>query len=291
MAIVVVIHDSAAELAVLLASIERCLGSRPHVVVVDNDSADHGVRIAREWGAEVVGLQRNVGYGAANNSGLERVTAPVCALLNPDIELLDDGLTRLAAQAQAREVLLVPRLLNDDGSPQRGAHPLPGRPWALLPALLPATLLPRRLRLDAEPWRSPALREVGWAIAAAIVSRTSTLRRLGPFDPQTFMFYEDLELCLRARAAGIATLLDPRVELHHGGGHSTLRAYGGEPHELLARRRRAVIGAYLGPSALAWDDAAQALTFVTRAGARVILRRDFRREREQLKALRDARAD
>lgn len=290
LAIVVVLHDSAAELELLLASIDRYLDVRAlQVLVVDNASTDGGGRLAREWGAELVALERNVGFGAANNAGLERVAAPVCALLNPDIELLDDGLMALAAQASTREVLLAPRLLNDDGTTQRSAHPLPGTPRALLPALLPPSLLPRRARLEAEPWRASLPRTIGWAIAAALVARTATLRRLGPFDPASFMFFEDLELCLRARSQGVPVELDPRVHLRHSGAHSTSSSYGGEPYELLARRRRAVVAAQLGCRALAWDDASQQITFATRAGSRALLGRDFRRELNQLRALRAAR--
>ena len=84
-AIVTVIHDSARELASLLASVERQLASRPRVVVVDSGSHDGGAEHAREWGAEVVVLDANRGFGAANNAGLELVTEPVAVLVNPDV--------------------------------------------------------------------------------------------------------------------------------------------------------------------------------------------------------------
>jgi GT2 family glycosyltransferase len=158
-----------------------------------------------------------------------------------------------------------------------------------LPAVVHPRALPSRARDEADPWRSDQRREVGWAIAACIVAGTAVLRRLGPFDPAAFLFYEDLDLCLRARAAGIPTELHPEVALLHRGGHSTRLAYGGEPHNLLARRRRAVVGERLGPRALALDDAAQALTFATRAAGRMLLGRDVSRERDQLTALRNAR--
>ena len=54
----------------------------------------------------------------------------------------------------------------------------------------------------------------------------------------------------------------------HTGGHSTAPAYGGEPHALLARRRREVVTARLGRRAAALDDLAQATTFATRAAGR-----------------------
>jgi GT2 family glycosyltransferase len=124
---------------------------------------------------------------------------------------------------------------------------------------------------------------VGWTVAACLAGRTDLLRSLGPFDVDQFLFYEDMDLCLRARAAGVVTELHPEVALVHTGGHSTTPAYGGEPHALLARRRREVVAARLGRRAAALDDAAQASTFATRALGRVLLRRDSRREREQLR--------
>jgi N-acetylglucosaminyl-diphospho-decaprenol L-rhamnosyltransferase len=286
---VVVLHDSAPELERLLDSLDAHLPERPQLVVVDSGSRDAGADLARDRGAEVVELPGSPGYGAANNEGVLRASHDVVALLNPDVELLDAGLLRLVALAGARDALLVPRLLNPDGTPQRSAHPLPGRAGALLPALVHPPLLPAPLRLRAEPWRADAPRTVGWAIAAALVARTSTLRGLGPFDPEAFLFYEDLDLCLRARAAGVATELRPEVRLRHAGGHATGPAFGGEAHELQARRRREVVGARLGRRALALDDAAQALTFTTRIGARWLRRRDAARERAQLRALLRAR--
>jgi GT2 family glycosyltransferase len=152
-------------------------------------------------------------------------------------------------------------------------------------------VLPAPLRLNADPWRSTRPRRVGWAVAACLAARTDLLRSLGPFDPAQFLFYEDMDLCLRAAAAGIPTELHPGIAVVHTGGHSTGPAYGGEPHALLARRRRDVVASRLGRRAAALDGLAQAVTFATRAAARLVLRRDHRRERAQLSAVLAARRD
>jgi N-acetylglucosaminyl-diphospho-decaprenol L-rhamnosyltransferase len=287
---VVVLHDSARDVALLLDSLRDHV--LPHgdvqVVCVDSGSRDDGAAVAAARGADVVALDGNPGFGAANNAGVARARHDVSVLLNPDVVALDGALHALAALAGARDALHVPRLLNPDGSVQRSAHPVPGRAAALLPALVHPRLLPRGPREAADPWRSGTDREVGWAIAAVLAARTATLRALGPFDPSAFLFYEDLELGLRARAAGVPTILHPALRLLHAGQHSTAPALG-TAHELQARRRREVVGAALGPRALALDDAAQGLTFATRAAARAVLRRDGSRPRAQLAALRAAR--
>lgn len=282
--VVTVLHDSADALPALLASLARHGGDGMQVVAVDTDSADEGVAVARAAGAEVVELRANPGFGAACNAGIARARHDVTILVNPDVALVDDALLRLAVVARAHEALVVPRLIGDDGLPQRSVHPLPATAGALLGAVVHAPLLPPALRVRHEPWRSARARTAGWAIAACMAARTATLRSLGPFDPAQFLFYEDLDLCLRARAAGVPTLFVPDLAVRHSGAHSTRPAYDGEPHALLAARRRSVVRANLGRRAAAVDDAAQLLTFGTRAAARALLARDGRRERAQFAA-------
>lgn len=287
--VVVVLHDSAVELQALLASLARTARPPAQLIVVDSGSAlDTGADLARAAGAQVVRLPGNPGFGAANNVGVALAAHDVTVLVNPDVVVHDDALDALAGRARDRDALHVPRLLNVDGTVQRSAHPLPGSPVGLLPAVVHPRVLPRRAREAADPWRACAPREVGWAIAACVAARTSTLRRLGPFDPAAFLFYEDMELCLRARALGCPTVLRPEIVVTHTGGHSTGPALG-PSHALQANRRHAVVADVLGPRAAAWDDAAQTLTFATRAAGRRLLRRDASRERAQLAAVRAAR--
>jgi N-acetylglucosaminyl-diphospho-decaprenol L-rhamnosyltransferase len=286
--VVIVLHDSEAELRVLLASLAAHLPESPQLVVVDSGSRDGGADLAGEHEADVVALAGNPGFGAACNAGLERVRHDVTVLLNPDCELLDSSPAELAALARRHpRALHAPRLLSPDGSVQRSVHPLPGTLGTLIPALVHPPLLPRPLRERAEPHRAQAARTVGWAIAACLAAATATLRELGPFDPAVRLFAEDMELGLRARAAGIATVVHPGLRVRHTGGHATLRR--GEPFEAIARRRRQAIAATLGARALAVDDLAQALTFATRAAGHAVVGGDTARPRAQLAALRKAR--
>lgn len=267
-AAVIVLHRSRAELARLLPTLDA-----PQLVVVDVGPDDGGADLARRHGAQVIERRDNPGYGAANNLALEHVTHPVTVLLNPDTIDHDRVLPVLARRA-SRPGLHAPRLLNEDGSVQRSAHPLPGTLGAFLPAALP--WLPHAIRERAEPYRATKPRTVGWAIAACLAAPTHLIR----FDERIHLFAEDMELCLRARTYGLRTYLHSDLQLTHTGGHSIDE----EPFFQLARNRRDAIERTLGARAARLDDAAQILTFALRTYK-------GRREQQQLAAALKLRCD
>jgi GT2 family glycosyltransferase len=289
LALVTVTHNSAAELAGLLSSLDRHLAG-VELVVVDSASSDETVEIARQTQSaarvQTIALDHNVGFGRASNIGVAAVRQPVTALVNPDVELLDDSLLELAGQAlRPPERLLAPLVLNADGTRQDTVHPRPTSPSDLGRVLVPPGLAPRRAALRLAPWRSDRPRRVGWAVGCALVARTDTLRRLGPFDERIFLYYEDLDLGLRAGAQGVETWFCPSARVLHHRAHSSEKEFGGEPFELLARARREVVARRLGARRAGLDDAAQAATFASRIVGKRLLGGSALRERRQLKAL------
>lgn len=288
LALVTVTHNSERELEALLRSAEQHLpGLR--VVVVDCDSQDRSVEVARsrDW-VRTVPLDENVGFGRACNRGIAEVRESVTVLVNPDVELLDDSLLRLAAEAlrtDRPERLLAPLVLSPDGSRQDTVHPAPGSPADLLRALIPPVIVPGQAGAMLAPWKARAPRRVGWAVGCAVAARTDTLRRLGPFDEGIFIYGEDLELGLRAAQVGVETWFWPQVRVLHHRAHSTEPVFGGEPFELLASARHDVVARRLGARHARLDDAAQALTFTSRWILKRALGRAASRERHQLEAL------
>lgn len=289
LALVTVSHNSERELAGLLESVGRNL-PRAQVVVVDNGSTDGSVEVARRWPqATTVALEENIGFGRACNRGLGEVRAPATALLNPDVELLDDSLLDLAWEAlrdDRPQRLLAPLVLNEDGTRQDSVHPAPVSLADLVRSLVPPALVPPPLGASTWPWRSPGPRRVGWAVGCALVAATATLRRLGPFDERIFLYGEDLELGLRAAQAGVQTWFWPSARVLHHRAHAARIAFGDEPFERLAHGRHDVVARRLGRGRAVLDDRAQAVTF----GSRLILKRALGlaagRERRQLQALR-----
>jgi GT2 family glycosyltransferase len=180
-------------------------------------------------------------------------------------------------------------VLSPDGSRQQTGHLDPESALLWLKALVPPAALPGPLRSAVDPWRSQRSRPVGWAVGACLVARTETLRRLGPFDERIFLYGEDMDLGLRASDAGVETVFRPDTRIVHLDAHSTGPSFGGEPFELLARQRRAVIGERRGEEAARRDDQIMTVTLFSRIALKTLVGRSSARERQQLAALRRVR--
>jgi N-acetylglucosaminyl-diphospho-decaprenol L-rhamnosyltransferase len=258
-------------------------------VLVDSASEDDTLARAREWGGplRLVALDRNRGFGAAANIGVREARHAAVVLLNPDTLLVDGSLRDLAALALGRRALCGPELLDADGARQPSASAPPAGWEVLVDAFAPAALLPGRLRVRCEPWRAASTTEVGWLTGACIAAPRDVLLGLGPFDERLALYGEDLDLGLRARRAGIASLYAPDVaRVVHLGERSTARRLGeGRAREKL-RARRDVVRRHLGAGRERLDFAAQAAFHAGRFAAKRLLGRPAAREAAWLRAAR-----
>jgi GT2 family glycosyltransferase len=202
------------------------LDGSQELIVVDNASSDSPEAAASGWKGpgQFIALEENVGFGAANNVGVEAARAAVTVMLNPDTELLDDGLDRMAAAVGELGGLVGPRVLNVDRSIQASASGPEVGIWPWVRAVVPGAVAPRAVRARTEPYRLDQRVPVSWLTGACIAGPTEVIRRLGPFDPALHMFGEDVDLGLRAAAAGVGRWFDPDscTIVHHGQGSSTL---------------------------------------------------------------------
>ncbi len=146
LALVTVTHNSSSELERLLDSVARHLpGTR--VLVVDCASEDRSRDVAlqeREGIAiELIALESNEGFGAGCNRGVAAVHEPVAALVNPDVEVIDDSLLALVEEAlrpAGPDRLLAPLVLSPDGSRQDTVHPAPASGAELARSVIPPAL-------------------------------------------------------------------------------------------------------------------------------------------------------
>lgn len=157
----------------------------------------------------------NRGYGAAINEALRASELPYLLVLNSDLapepgcaRALERVLDRLEA-SDGRVGIIGFRLLNPDGSPQGSV----GRQITLA-RFLRGLFHPRATRkYHADP--VTAGESVPWVTGAAILLNGRCTRDLGGFDERFFMYYEDVDLCVRAARSGWEVRFEPEVALRH----------------------------------------------------------------------------
>jgi hypothetical protein len=197
------------------------------VVVVDNDQGippeiPHPVRLIRN--------PENVGFARACNQGLLAAGGECVVFINPDTLVESDffeSLERFFDENPSAGVA-GPRIVEADGKLQLSARKevsfvsgLLGR-TSLLTRLFPKSSLVRHLFPAVEKLAGPT--RVDWVSGACMTVRRRTLEEIGPMDERFFMYFEDADLCRRAREAGWLVYYLPQVEiLHHSGASSANR--------------------------------------------------------------------
>jgi GT2 family glycosyltransferase len=196
--------------------LRRCWsGPKPYDwIVVDNNSSDDSAAVARELGARVVRMADNAGFSAANNAGIREAAGEYVLFANPDLEVEPGGLERLQLHLDAHGGLVAPQLLSSGGEPQPNGRGFPyftarlgnRRVW-------PWSRIHSGYRVTAAPGEAVW---VPWVTGAALAARRETIEALGGWDERFFLYYEDIELCLRAWRQGERVALLGYVRwIHH----------------------------------------------------------------------------
>ena len=225
LSVVLVTYNSSATIAETLDSVSRYVSHIEHeVIVLDNNSLDGTKEILRSWEdrVRVIFLPKNVGFGAANNLGVTQAKGDCVLLLNPDVCV--SGETKIGSlitlvRGDARIGLVSPRLMNADGSLQESARRWPTPLVQTIRGCRLEGLFGRfrwyreRMRLMTE---SSKPYDVDWVIGAFMLMRRSTFMALGGFDERFFVYYEDVDLCLRIHRESLRILYVPWAEaIHH----------------------------------------------------------------------------
>lgn len=227
--VVVVSYNTRERLIGCLAAVEGRVSLPHEVIVVDNASADGSAAAvrARFPGASVLENTENVGFARANNQGLRRAAAPYALILNSDAEVGVGCVEALAAVLDTRaDVGIVgPRTRFADGRIQVSFGPMltPRAEWR-------QRRLVRGVRAGdpAALERAEALaaveHEPAWVSGSCLLARRRAVDQVGLFDEGFFLYEEDVDLCVRVRAAGWRVVFTPAAEAVHHLGSSMARS-------------------------------------------------------------------
>ncbi len=229
------------------------------VIVVDNDSTDGSVSFLKPLFTNVnfIELKDNIGFGKANNLGFSIAKGDYILILNPDTVLEENTLEMMLEYMLSHPEVGISgcKVLNPDGSfqlPCRRGFPTP---WAAfcklfgLQKIFPKSKLFARynqtFRSENETYYIDAI------IGAFMFARKSVIDELKGFDPDFFMYGEDLDLCFRTYKAGYKVAYVHSAKIIHYKGESTKRSSINEikhfyqAMEIFARKHISNSGIYL----------------------------------------------
>ena len=215
-------------------ALERVEGHR--ISVVDNDSQDGSFALMRDTAAaegwedvEVLESGHNGGFGAGNNYAIRRYLRSadppeLFYIMNSDTFPEPDAIEALIAFMRARPHVGIAgsAIWGVDTAPHISAFRFPS--WrsevagsfrlGALSRLLPDAEIPIRPRPEVS-------REVDWLAGASMMIRREVLEQVGLFDETFFLYFEETDLCRRARLAGWPTWYVVESRVAHVGHAST----------------------------------------------------------------------
>jgi len=202
------------------------------VIVVDNASEDGSVDAVKKKFPKVklIVNNKNIGFGAANNLGLEIAKGKYILFLNPDTIVKEDTFTNLIKffENNPDAGMAGCKVLNPDGSLQLSCRRgFPG-PWTTftkltgLSSLFPKSKLFARYNLTYLDENRTY--EVDAISGAFMMISRKAYEKVGGFDKLFFMYGEDLDLCYRIQKAGYKVYYVHSTSVIHYKGESTKRS-------------------------------------------------------------------
>jgi len=208
---VIVTYNSSDDITSCLEALLAADYPRLEIIVVDNASADGTADLVAQSfpSLRLMRSTSNLGFGGGNNLGFAQSHGDIIVVLNPDVRLCAGALRAFAAAFASDGTLGVAgaKLLYSDGRTIQHAG-----------AVVEYPLATTRHRGSGEPdsgqYDEPA--EMPFVTGAALALRRAVLRDSGGFDAGFYpVYYEDTDLCYRARAAGWRVVYTPSaVGLH-----------------------------------------------------------------------------
>ena len=191
------------------------------VIVVDNASEDGRLLKFRQLYKHISFLsnQGNWGFSSGNNLGATAARGKYLLFLNPDTIVSEKVLTGMLDQAKVSNAnsIISCRQIRHNGDEDK--------PFGVFPSPMALTgwtrALAKLMHLNTNPIQNERFIYPDWVSGSVILISKASFNTIGAWDERFWLYYEDVDLCQRARAAGGEVLLLMSVALIHNHGGSS----------------------------------------------------------------------
>ncbi len=209
----------------LEALFENSKGVDMEVFVVDNNSADDSAAmVQRDFPSiRLIANNQNLGFAAANNQAFALASGRYIILLNPDAYIRPASIENCLAfmERTPKCGLAGGKIISPEGRLEPSARRFPSALSKLLTlsglsGKFPHSPLLNRHEFGGFAHDHPL--EVDWVPGTFTIIRKEMIDAIGAFDERFYIYYEETDLCLRAKKAGWKVYFIHDAEVMHIGG-------------------------------------------------------------------------
>lgn len=175
--------------------------------VIDNASTDSTAdEIEKIEGVTLIRKQENLGFGGGHNAVLSEISSKYHAVINPDIELDSDVLSRLVDTLESNDdiVMITPKIMGKNGQEQHLPKRHPTFRYLFLGRLSRLGGVFKRIRKEytREEEAFEGLVDIEFCTGCFFLIRSEIFKKIGGFDNRYFMYMEDADLSREALKYG-----------------------------------------------------------------------------------------
>lgn len=208
-------------IAELIRSIRSYTQAAYEVIVVDNGGNDGRNHLPLDPDVILIPSGRNIGFGAANNLGAKRARGRYLFFLNPDTLLLGDAASSFLHFMDDPDNALVGCCGGDLVTANMEKQVCCGNFPSLRGVIAELGFYRLFPHLHRQQLALGVRSEGGSPVAVDYLSgadlfvRRALFERLGGFDTDFFLYFEETEFAFRIRKAGFQSVLIPHIRIIH----------------------------------------------------------------------------
>ena len=204
----VVNYNSSNLVTRLIDSLKTNYPEKYQVVIVNNSAADQEIYNLENDSITIIEAKENLGFGKACNLGLhwikDRDNQAIIWLINPDAYFNSDLVEAIAFFKNHPQISILGTTIYDSQGEITSAG---GSFNAATGALSVVTCLPEDISED--------YLKTDWVSGCSLLINLANFTECPNFDPRYFLYYEDLDFCLRYGQQGHQIALTPLIKVIH----------------------------------------------------------------------------
>jgi GT2 family glycosyltransferase len=208
--VIVILFNSQHLVDKIINNVNDIIKNLGEIILVENSMKELIISVPTKTNIIKIYPESNLGYGNAINLAVAKASFPLILILNPDLDILEFNIDNYSGKtfflASGNNVdfpkgFEFPSLLNDTLR-------------ITLNRLYRIKLFKNHFDIRQINILSPK-QDVDWFSGSLIFTNKQTLKKLEGFDESFFLFYEETDLCKRAKMNGIPIYIDCNIKYSH----------------------------------------------------------------------------